>query len=96
MTCYVDAVREYPGAGLRYRAFCHLLADTPAELHVMAEQIGMPRQLFQDHPWRWHYDLPEHLRAAAVANGAREVGWHEVGMLLRERRHALNESRRGA
>lgn len=95
MTCYVDAVRDYPATGLRHSAFCHLLADTRAELHAMADQIGMPRRCFQDHPWRWHYDLPEHLRAAAVANGAREVAWHEVGMLLRERRLALGDNQRG-
>lgn len=87
MACYVDTVRAYPGAGLHFREFCHLLADTREELHAMAEAIGMPRRLFQDHPWRWHYDLPEHMRASAVRHGAREVTLHEVGALLRERRH---------
>lgn len=87
MTCYVDTVRAYPGAGLRFSEFCHLLADTREELHAMAQAIGMPRRLFQDHPWRWHYDLPEHMRANAVRRGAREVTLHEVGALLRERRN---------
>jgi hypothetical protein len=86
VTCYVDAVREYPDAGLRFPAYCHLLADTRAELHAMAERLGMPRRAFQDHPWRWHHDLPAHLRARAVALGAREVGMHEVGALLRRHR----------
>ena len=36
----------------------------------MADTLGMPRRFFQDHPWRWHYDLPEHLRARAVELGA--------------------------
>ena len=32
MTCYVDAIRSYPDAGLRHTDFCHLLADTREEL----------------------------------------------------------------
>lgn len=86
MACYVDAVRSYPGAGWRFAEFCHLLADSPDELHAMAERIGVPRRFFQDHPWRWHYDLPEHIRVKAISHGALEVSMHEVGALLRRRR----------
>jgi hypothetical protein len=89
MACYVDAARDYPEAGLRFRRFCHLLADSPEELHAMADRLGMPRRFFQQHPWRWHYDLPEHLRAQAVEYGAVEVSMHEVGSLLRRRRAVL-------
>jgi hypothetical protein len=89
MACYVDTVREYPDAGLRHTRFCHLLADTRAELHAMAEALGVPRRYFQDHPWRWHHDLPEPLRARAVELGAREVGLREVGLLLRRRKAEL-------
>jgi Protein of unknown function (DUF4031) len=81
-------VRSYPGAGLRFTEFCHLLADTRAELHAMADQLGMPRQFFQDHAWRWHYDLPSHVRVQAVRLGAHEITMHEVGALLHERRVA--------
>jgi hypothetical protein len=87
MACYVDSVRAYPGAGLRFSEFCHLLADTRDELHAMADAIGMPRRLFQDHPWRWHYDLPRHLREQAVHHGAHEVTLHDVGALLQKRRN---------
>jgi hypothetical protein len=90
MTCYVDSIRSYPGAGLRFDEFCHLLADTREELHEMADALGIPRRFFQDHPWRWHHDLPAHLRAQAVVLGAREASMHEVGALLRRRRMALN------
>jgi hypothetical protein len=78
MACYVDTVRSYPGAGLRYSQFCHLLADTRAELHDMADALGIPRRFFQDHPWRWHHDIPAHLRGRAVDLGAREVTMHDV------------------
>lgn len=89
MTCYVDSVRQYPDAGLRFTAYCHLLADDRTELHDLAGGLGMPRRAFQDHAWRWHYDLPAELRPAALAAGARAVDFHAVGLLLRARRAAL-------
>ena len=89
MPCYVDAVRSYPSAGLRFTEFCHLLADTRDELHILADQLEIPRRFFQDHPWRWHHDLPAHLRAQAVLLGAQEMTLHDVGALLRRRRAAL-------
>lgn len=88
VSVYVDTVRHYPNAGLRFTDFCHLLADTRAELHAMADALGVPRRIFQDHPWRWHYDLPAHLRPRAIELGAAEVGMAEVGALLRSRRLA--------
>lgn len=86
MACYVDTVRSYPRAGLRFTEYCHLLADTRDELHAMADAVGMPRRAFQDHPWRWHYDLPRLLRAHAVELGAREITMHDVGALLKRRK----------
>jgi hypothetical protein len=62
----------------------------------MADQLGVPRRIFQDHPWRWHYDLPAHLREDAVRLGAREVTMHEVGALLRARRAEVLGQQPGA
>jgi uncharacterized protein DUF4031 len=87
---YVDAVRSYPGAGLRFTEFCHLLADSRAELHEFADRLGIPRRFFQDHPWRWHHDLPAHLRPRALELGAQELTMHEVGALLRARKDRLH------
>lgn len=95
MSCYVDAVREYPRTGLRFTRFCHLLADTPEELHAMADKLGIPRRYFQDHPWRWHHDLPEHLRARAIEFGAQELTLREVGALLKLRKVKLRNAREG-
>ena len=89
MSCYVDTVRSYPDAGLRHTEFCHLLADTREELHRMADLVGMPRRFFQEHPWRWHYDLPEPLRARAIEHGARPITMHEVGAILKQRKADL-------
>jgi hypothetical protein len=90
MSCYVDSVRAYPDAGFRFTEFCHLLADERDELHRMADALGVPRRYFQEHPWRWHYDLPEHLRAEAVTLGAIEVPMHFVGSLLKARRAGVS------
>ena len=92
MACYVDTVRAYPTAGLRHTRFCHLLADTREELHALAEELGVPSRFLQDHPWRWHHDLPEPLRDRAIALGAREITMHEVGALLKARRAELGMS----
>lgn len=95
MGVYVDLVRSYPEKaelGWRYTEFCHLLADTHDELHAMAEAIGIPRRIFQDHPYRWHYDLPAPLRPTAIELGAVEVTLREVAELLRTRRFGLGLS----
>jgi hypothetical protein len=92
MSCYVDSVQAYPDAGFRYTDFCHLLADDRAELHQMADALGIPRRFFQDHPWRWHYDVPSHLREQAVALGAAEVELRFVGELLKRRRAAVRDA----
>lgn len=89
MACFVDTVRHYPDAGLRFTDYCHLLADTVEELHAMAAALGLPQRIYQDHPWRWHYDLPAHLRARAIELGAESVEMHQVGALLKARRDAL-------
>lgn len=93
MACYVDTVRHYPDAGLRFTDYCHLLGDTPDELHAMAQALGLPRRIYQEHPWRWHYDLPAHLRDTAIALGAKVIEMHEVGALLKARRTALGSPR---
>lgn len=87
----MDSLRAYPDAGLRHTHFCHLLADDVGELHAMADALGMPRRLFQEHQWRWHYDLPAAMRAEAIVLGAREVDMHFIGALLRGRRRATRE-----
>ncbi|MDH0342127.1 DUF4031 domain-containing protein [Chromobacterium haemolyticum] len=55
---------------------CHMLADTEAELHAMAERIGVARRHFQgwDKVSCAHYDICKSKRALAVTHGAIEVG----------------------
>jgi len=69
MAVYVDDVR-FPYRGM---VMCHMFADTEAELHAMADRIGIQRRWFQRPPrasWR-HYDISltkkrEALRAGAI------------------------------
>ncbi|MEP6852484.1 MAG: DUF4031 domain-containing protein [bacterium] len=82
-------VRAYPEAGLRFTDFCHLLADDRDELHALAGHLGMPRRLFQEHPVRWHYDLPAPLRQRAIELGAQEITTRAVAELLAARRRRL-------
>jgi predicted kinase len=92
MAILVDDLREYPGAGLPFRSWCHMATDGSwDELHTFAARLGLRRAWFQGD----HYDLPPHGRAAAVALGAQEVGTGElVARMLgprgeRARRRAL-------
>jgi hypothetical protein len=68
MTVYVDTPRHPLGRML----MCHMAADSLAELHAMAQHLGVRRH-FQNKPGRPHYDICKANRARAVAAGAIEV-----------------------
>jgi hypothetical protein len=70
---------------------CHMIADTPAELHDMAEKIGMLRIWYQS-PERCsfpHYDLSLTRRADAVRLGAVEISRTQMGRRIRDYRRKL-------
>lgn len=74
MAVYVDrACVEWRG-----HKWCHLLADSLAELHAFAARLGVRRASFQGHTKYPHYDLPEHLRTEALRLGAIAVGRREI------------------
>lgn len=52
------------------------MADTLAELHAMAAQLGIPRRAFQNKPSGAHYDVPTGLREQAIALGAQPISRH--------------------
>lgn len=88
MTIYVDELINY-GWKLRGHivSSCHMITDNIdlEELHLMAKNIGMEREWFQDkkHP---HYDLVESRRKKAITLGAIPVSCKELVMILRERK----------
>lgn len=89
MAVYVDSERNRFGRML----MCHMFADTPDELHTMAEAIGMQRRWYQtpDGPKPAsfpHYDVCLMRRARAVELGAIEVDrrqGHEARKAIRQR-----------
>ncbi|MCS4231187.1 MAG: DUF4031 domain-containing protein [Stenotrophomonas chelatiphaga] len=72
MTVYVDdAVQAWRG-----QRWAHLMADTLAELHAMAAQLGIPRRAFQNKSSGAHYDVTVALRAQAIVLGAQPISRH--------------------
>lgn len=99
MTVYVDDVYIRATVGSTTSRWCHLFSDQddPAELHALAERIGLRRAWFQPgrrpgdgspDPTKDHYDVSEEARARAVAAGAVEISSHEGGRLRLARRRA--------
>jgi uncharacterized protein DUF4031 len=66
---YVDEAKYR----FRRMVMCHMLADTSAELHEMADRIGIARKWFQRDASAPHYDICKSKRALAVSTGAVEV-----------------------
>jgi hypothetical protein len=87
MSVYVDESVHRVGR----MVFCHMLADTEAELHAMADRIGVARRWFQRHASSPHYDICKSKRALAIAAGAVEVDRRELVAVIRRLR-----SKRGA
>jgi hypothetical protein len=68
LSVYVDkAIYRY-----RRMIMCHMVADSPAELHAMARKIGVRRRWYQADASTPHYDICKSKRALAVGAGAVE------------------------
>lgn len=83
MTVYVDSMREPYGR----MVMCHMIADTDAELHLMAARIGVARKWWQSPEIAWgsHYDICLSKRAIAVKLGAVEITWRQCSIMARHR-----------
>lgn len=68
MPVYVDKAEHRFGRMI----MCHMIADTPDELHAMADAIGVYRKWFQESPPASfpHYDIAKSKRELAIATGA--------------------------
>lgn len=79
MSVYVDdAVTLWRG-----QRWAHLMADTLAELHAFAGQLGVPRRAFQNKTSGAHYDLTADLRELAIQLGAVPISRHQDRELVR-------------
>jgi hypothetical protein len=76
----------------------HLQADSLAELHAFAAELGLRRAWLQTRPRRPehdHYDLTREGRERAIALGAIDEPWREATRRRRERRAARLAARTG-
>lgn len=81
MSVYVDDMRAPFGRLI----MCHMVADTEAELHAMADRIGVDRKWYQ-YPKKSrypHYDIALSKRALAVEAGAKEIRWRDAPAIAR-------------
>ena len=78
MSVYVDDMRARFGRMI----MCHMAADTEAELHAMADAIGLARHWHQGD----HYDICLAKRGRAVELGAIEVSRRSLVAVARARR----------
>lgn len=77
MAVFVDGLRYYERSPMPYGQrgpwwWCHLFADTTAELHAFAEKIGLRMLWFQDKRYP-HYDLTPSRKRQALAAGAEQI-----------------------
>jgi hypothetical protein len=80
---YVDDAYITATVGRHASRWCHLTADTQEELHEFAARIGLRRDWFQNEgKSTWHYDVTAGKRRQAVAAGAQEITWREMGALV--------------
>ena len=92
MAVYVDS--EY--IEWRGKTWCHLVADSVAELHAFAKRLGLKRQWFQGGSSYPHYDVTASMQQRALRMGALPADRRtivECGRRMRAELHAdLRES----
>lgn len=82
MTVYVDNMHATTMGQFGRMKMSHMIADTDAELHAMADRIGVARKWFQGD----HYDIAMSKRALAIDAGARPVEMRLLAMMAMNRR----------
>lgn len=83
MPVYVDAPIHTFGR----MKMCHMLADTEAELHEMADKIGVNRKWYQANASTPHYDICKAKRELALKHGATEADKKKVVEIIQKLRN---------
>jgi hypothetical protein len=70
------------------RRWCHLLADSPEELHRFANRLALHHSSYQGPPKTGtpHYDITGFERSRAIALGARPCTRGEIAIIARAAR----------
>ena len=80
MSVYVDEEKNRYGRMM----MCHMMADTPVELHAMARKIGVAQKWVQrSRTGILHYDICQSKRALAINHGAISVDRKFVGEFIK-------------
>lgn len=82
MTVYVDDMYRLKRGKYRGMRMSHMIADTAAELHAMADAIGVARKHFQQTASGPHYDICLAKRDRAVRAGAREIPMRAAACMM--------------
>ena len=87
MTVYVDDMHLSSMGEFGRMKMCHMLADSDAELHAMADDIGVQRKWHQKPPKASgsHYDIAMSKRAMAIKAGAVEITMQQAAAMNRRR-----------
>ena len=83
MAVYVDDMF----APYRRMLMSHMIADTEAELHAMADKIGVARRWHQGD----HYDVCKEKRVLAIEYGAITLSRMELGRIAITQRRAARD-----
>lgn len=84
MPAYVDPEGSSYGRIGRVHFTAHLIADTPEELHALADKIGLKRAWAQtSNSGLLHYDITAGKRRQAIAAGAEDCGRTEFVRIMR-------------
>ena len=78
MAVYVDKAKNKYRRGM---LMSHMFADTLAELHAMADHLGLRRKWFQGQKTP-HYDICQTKRKLAMQAGAVVIERYQVVMLI--------------
>jgi hypothetical protein len=86
---YIDDMYKYPMGefrrGGRLMKMSHLIADTDAELHRLAQLIGIQRRWHQGD----HYDVSLQYRGKAINMGAVEITLRQCSAMMMLRRFGV-------
>lgn len=85
MAVYVDDMFKTPMGRFGRMKMSRMIADTDAELHIMADRIGVARRWFQGD----HYDISLSRRARAIDAGAVPVPMRQIASMRLLRRLGL-------
>ena len=83
MTVYVDDMYLIPLGRFGRMKMSHMIADTEAELHAMADRLRLKREWCQGD----HYDVSMVLRTRAIAFGAVAITLRQCAFMVQNRRN---------